>query len=38
MLLTADDDQQLLFGQVINLVNAFALAHPSDFYSKREKI
>ena len=41
MLFTTDDDQQLLFWQIINLVDAFALTDPSDFYSennnKKEK-
>ena len=34
MLFTTDDDQQLLFWQIINLVDAFALTDPSDFCSE----
>jgi hypothetical protein len=37
MLFTADDDQQLLFWQIINLVDAFALNEPSDFYSEKQQ-
>ena len=37
MLFTADDDQQLLFWQIINLVDAFALTDPSDFYSEKQQ-
>ena len=36
MLFTANDDQQLFFRQIINLVDAFAFTNSSDFYSEEK--